>query len=90
MGKSVNELYELCDGLYAIKARAAVDKRVAARRKLKKKIVEGANDLLTSSNGLILETPSGSSAPVVEEELVEWKKIRRKAEELRAWALCNL
>ena len=90
MAKSVNELYELCDVLYDLRARAVIDKRVATRKKLKIRIIDGADDLLSLTSGLTLESPSGSSGQGVAERSAEWRKIRSKAAELREWALRNL
>lgn len=90
MGKSVNELYELFDRLYDIKARAAVEKGVAARKKLKRQIVNGVNDFLPAVSDSSPGSSSENGGRVSGENLAELKKIERKAEELREWALRNL
>lgn len=90
MSKSVNDLHELLDKLYGLKARAVVNNQAAARRKLKQQIVDGANVLFSSTNHYLPEIPSASGGQVAEEKLAELKQIQRKAEELREWALHNL
>ncbi|MBA3711768.1 MAG: hypothetical protein H0W76_04865 [Pyrinomonadaceae bacterium] len=90
MGKSVNELHHLFDGLSDLKARAATSKEVTTRRKLKNKIVNGANEFLSLTMDFSPDAPPGSSQQVVEQKLAERRKIQRKAVELREWALHNL
>ncbi|MDQ3256243.1 MAG: hypothetical protein M3R15_20505 [Acidobacteriota bacterium] len=90
IGKTVNDLHHLFDGLSGLKARAATSKQVTTRKMLKNRIVNGVNDVLSSTDGFAFGTSPGSAEPVADEKLAECRKIQRKAVELRDWALRNL
>ena len=75
-GQSLNELHELLDRLYDLKAKATSSKTGAVRRKQLKALADGVGDILSATAEVQPTKPS---------EDAQRAKIRKKAQELRHW-----
>jgi len=71
-------LHELLDVICHLKGKSAVSKSAATRERLKQRISDVADDLITHSVQLL--------AQEVGERAVELRRIRSSAEDLLAWA----